>query len=89
MRIEPTTFRTAVTDDDKDYRLYRNDHNSLCNYSTSRRVRSWRILVHVITWDFCCFSQRAAQRAYIAHVVTGVWCDGVDMCEARVCAVCV
>ena len=23
--------------------------------------------------------------AYIAHVVTGVWCGGVDMCDARVC----
>ena len=25
--------------------------------------------------------------AYIAHVVTGVWCGGVDMCDARMCAV--
>ena len=27
--VEPTTFRTAATDDDKDQRLYRNGHNSL------------------------------------------------------------
>ena len=29
------------------------------NYSTSRRVRTWRILPQVITRDICCFSQRA------------------------------
>ena len=29
------------------------------NISTSRRMRTWRILAHVITGDFWCFSQRA------------------------------
>ena len=28
--VEPTTFRTAATDDDKDWRLYRNGHRGLC-----------------------------------------------------------
>ena len=27
--------------------------------------------------------------AYIAHVVTGVWCGEVGICDARVCTVCV
>ena len=31
----------------------------MCNYSTSRGVRTWRILAQVITCDICCFSQRA------------------------------
>ena len=25
---------------------------------------------------------------YIAHVVTGVWCGEVGICDARVCTVC-
>ena len=25
--------------------------------------------------------------AYIAHIVTGVWCSDVGICEARVCTV--
>ena len=29
------------------------------NYSTSRVVKTWRILSQVITCEFCCFSQRA------------------------------
>ena len=29
MGVEPTNFRTAATDDDKDKRLYLNGHNSL------------------------------------------------------------
>ena len=31
----------------------------VCNYSTSRRMRTWRILDQVITCNFCCISQRA------------------------------
>ena len=27
--------------------------------------------------------------AYIAHVVIGVWCDKVGICDARACTVCV
>ena len=27
--------------------------------------------------------------AYIAHVVTGVWCGEVNICDAHVCTVCV
>ena len=29
------------------------------NYSTTRGVRTWRILAQLITCDICCFSQRA------------------------------
>ena len=43
------------------------------SYSTSHRVRTYHILSQVITVIFAA-SRRVPLMAYIAHVVTGVWC---------------
>ena len=56
------------------------------NYSTSRGVRTWRILAQVITGDFAA-SQSVPYITYIAHVVTGVLCVEVGICDAHVCSV--
>ena len=58
------------------------------NYSTSRGVRTRRILAHVITDDFAA-SRSVPYMAHIAHVVTGVWCGEVGICDVRVCTICV
>ena len=45
--VEPTTFQTAATDDDKDWRLYRNGHrgqwlhNSTAKVAIYRELESW------------------------------------------------
>ena len=45
-----------------------------CNYSTSSKVRTWRILNQVITREFCYLSQRSM---HCVHVDIGVLCDEV------------
>ena len=40
------------------------------------------------TWCFAA-SRSVPYIAYIAHVVTGVWCGEVGICDVRVCTVCV
>ena len=47
-------------------------------------MRSWRILAQVIACDFCCFFQRALY-GVISHVVIGVYCGEVGICDDRVC----
>ena len=44
------------------------------NYSTSCKVRNWRILTQVITREFCYFSQHSI---HCVHIDTGVLCDEV------------
>ena len=61
-------------------------NKKLSNNSTSRGVRIWGILAQVITGDVCC-SSSVPYMACIAHVVTGVWCDEVCICDAHVCTV--
>ena len=38
MGVDPTTFRPAATDDDKDQRLYRTGHNSLSLYNIAYKI---------------------------------------------------
>ena len=59
--------------------------NNVGIYSTSRGVRNWHILAQVIIGDFVTASCSVLYVAYIAHVVTGVWCVEVGICDARVC----
>ena len=56
------------------------------NYSTSRGVRTWRILAQVIICDFCYYSQHAIHGVH-SHVVTGVWCGEVGICD-KPCVYC-
>ena len=43
------------------------------NYSTSRKVRTWRIITQAIKREFVTYQSVP----YIAHVDTGVLCDDV------------
>ena len=43
MGVEPTTYQTAATDDDEDYRLYRNGHRDLYNFMIYSIKRFWNI----------------------------------------------
>ena len=56
--------------------------------STSRGVRTWRILAQVIKMIFAA-PRSVPNMTYTAHVVAGVWCGEVSVCDARVCTVCV
>ena len=56
-------------------------------YSTSHGVRTWRILAQVPLVIFAA-SRSVSYMAYIAHVVTGVWCGEVGICDARVYCFC-
>ena len=47
-------------------------------------MSTWRIIAIVITCDFVA-SRSVHCMAYIAHVVTDVWCGEVGICDARVC----
>ena len=51
----------------------------MADYSTSREVRTWRILAQAVTGDFAA-SRSVPYMAYIAHVVTGVWAYAIPVC---------
>ena len=59
------------------------------NYSTSRGVRTWRILDQVIIYDFCCFLQHALHGVHSPcnHRSVVRWCG--QMRFPYVCSVCV
>ena len=51
-------------------------------------MRTWRILIEVINVIFAA-CRSLLYMAYIDHVVAGVKCVDVGICDARECAVCV
>ena len=51
-------------------------------------MRTWRILAQVIAGDFAA-SRSLPYMADVAHVVTGMWCGVVGICDARMCTVCI
>ena len=59
------------------------------NYSTSREVRTWSISCPSNHIGFFVASHSVVYMAYIAYVVTDVWCEDVDICDTCVCIVCV
>ena len=71
MGVEPTTSRTAATDDDKDLRLYRNDHNSLSVTTFGVEPTTFRTAATDDDKDFCAYTETTST-AYNVQIYTHI-----------------